>query len=316
MQRFLAQLALFGVGLLGLNAGLWIWSQRALFTEYRKGFSQVLEASHPAILLGDSHTRALGNVEEIDARILNLGYPSDSLGDMLIKLIYCADEDNKLRILFLQADDHILNDYRLQVNNRQLSVEYSNFASYQASYGGGVRQYVWEQYVVNYMPMLAVDRAELFQRHMHSTVRGWLHRGPSPAAPADDWSLLPVAERQRQAEARIQAHYTGEQAPQLMDTLDKIVREARAHGIQVVGVKYPLTPEYRERAEARSNGQSVAEFLGAYGVEVLDFSRLYDDHPEFFKDPDHLNLRGAQDMVRRLSVQVDRLTSARFKGGS
>lgn len=299
---------LFTVGVLFFNAILWLGSQHLLFADYGEGFSGVSQTPYEVILFGDSRVAALAQTG-IHERAMNFAYPSDTLQDTVAKLLYCLERGEGLKVVLLQADDHMLDVYRLQMNNRKRVVRFSSLPAYRASYGGRAHQYIWERYVENYLPVVALDRSKLFQRAIHGSLKTWLRQGllgaETQAAPVDDWSRLSAAERRQRAEKRIRTLYSTEQSFTLQKALRMVVKIGREHGIRILGIKYPLTPEYRGLAEAGFKGQRVDEILRAEGIEVKDFSALYDTNPEFFKDEDHLNSRGASVFAQQLSVLIN-----------
>jgi len=308
MTHFLKQLILFAVGILLFNAVLWLLSRHLLFEDYGDGFMEVSQAPYEVILVGDSHVAALAQAD-VNKRTMNFGYNSDSVQNVLAKLLYCLEKGEGLKLLVIQAGDHLLNAHRIQINNRKRSVGFLSLPTYRATYGGRAREYLWEKYVESYLPVVALDRSELFRRAIHAGLKKWLRQGllgaEAPAAPVDDWSRLSAAERRQAADERVRVVYSTEQSAVLQEALLKIVEIGRRQGIRILGIKYPVTPEYRELAGARFDGQPVAEILRTEGVEVMDFLTLYDAHPEFFKDADHLNSRGAQVFGQLLSDLLD-----------
>ena len=127
----------------------------------------------------------------------------------------------------------------------------------------------------------------------------------------EDFSKLSPEERQLAAESRFKAHF-GKYPP--VDSLQLtafsgIVSLCRSNNIRLLLLSYPLSDEYRRCAEHQPGLQSLSYLTDSIKASHchLDFSRFFSGKPGFFSDPDHLNLRGATLLSRRLNSALDSL---------
>jgi hypothetical protein len=79
--------------------------------------------------------------------------------------------------------------------------------------------------------------------------------------------------------------------------IQRLIRDARPHGVEVVLVNMPVTQDYIDRhPKGAEDYETYLGFMGAFaaeeGVTLLDFHEI-SDH-QYFADEVHLNLIGAQ----------------------
>lgn len=82
----------------------------------------------------------------------------------------------------------------------------------------------------------------------------------------------------------------------LLEYYEKIIRLAQQHGISVIIVKYPQSGEWvssvNKEFDAEFN-RRVSDLSAKHHVKILDYRNLYANNPEYFFNPDHLNVGGA-----------------------
>lgn len=96
---------------------------------------------------------------------------------------------------------------------------------------------------------------------------------------------------------------------------EKILQLCQAHNVKVIMVRYPMTREFhmeemkivpaaRLFAEIDAIASRYSVFSGLY-----DYHALFFDHPEYFFDPDHLNIKGSDLLTRQLAEDLKKLRS-------
>lgn len=80
--------------------------------------------------------------------------------------------------------------------------------------------------------------------------------------------------------------------------LERLLELCEREGIEVLLVRFPLTPAYREALAAHVDeavlDARLAKIAAPFrGIRTLDFRARFDDHPGLFSDVDHVNERGA-----------------------
>lgn len=94
---------------------------------------------------------------------------------------------------------------------------------------------------------------------------------------------------------------------------EKIMQLCQAHDIKIVMVRYPMTKEYsteeRKIVPAEKLFREIEEIATLYSVYqgTFDYHDLYFDHPEYFFDPDHLNVKGSNLLTERLDDDLKSL---------
>lgn len=95
--------------------------------------------------------------------------------------------------------------------------------------------------------------------------------------------------------------------------LDKIMQLCQKYNVKVVMVRYPMTREFsieeRKIVPADKLFSEVDEIVSRYSVYkgTFDYTDLYFDHPEYFFDPDHLNVEGSDLFTKRLAEDLKSL---------
>ena len=98
--------------------------------------------------------------------------------------------------------------------------------------------------------------------------------------------------------------------PAIRVYFDKIFQLCRAHGVKIFLIRIPMSKEfYTEEARIVPEVklyQEVEAIASKYPVylKTLDYHDLFFDHPEYFFDPDHLNVKGSDLFTARLSADL------------
>jgi len=234
--------------------------------------------SFDTYLFSDSHGAQLNKTTE-DQGIFNFSDPSDSYEDMLRKVKYTMAHSQVKKIL-ISADVHTMSTYREEYNNLDRSTIYAGQDDYKSSYD----QFL-QRYLRRYVPLLNGKSRDALLLDIKSLI-------PRPFNPELLWSEKTKEERVSKAKLRASIHFENSERSEKMERfIEKIIVLCRENNIQLKGIKFPLTSEYR--AEIPGKGYSVEEVLGKHAIEVHDFSAIFEGHSEYFRDQDHLNELGA-----------------------
>lgn len=287
LAPFWAALVLAALALLG--ASEWLLRTQVVPADVLTGHIARFESTRATeVSFGDSHV-ARNFLPE--APVTNLAYPSENIAHIAWKVDrYLARVPQPKRVL-LQADPHLFAAYRLR----------EGIGDYPALFGGAYRS---RPYLLSgeYRPQLgALWTAYLKTRgHLVSDIVPTAQGGlPSPG----DLSRWSATEREQWTHDRVVLQTPVEH---FADTADAkafaaLVHRLRAAGAEVCLVSFPLSPPYRA-ALAKLSPAEQARWTAALAWfrKLADQPgvRIYDDRARFddlalFRDPDHLNARGA-----------------------
>lgn len=255
--------------------------------------------NHPAeyLIVGDLHA---GMIEQawLDDRFYNLGTASDSMNEIYIKIAYAVKHDPHFKYLLLTADFHILSKYRDAFNNKAYIKPFASPEDYEFVYG--------EPYSTDWVGD-RLSRYPLFDYNVYVTgresligrVKALIKGKKYVESKNKQWIEHPPKERERRAAERAQIHLTRiiteENRQRYLDIIDL----CRRHNITVIGLRYPLSAEYRREMEDYDLTPLTNLYAKIGYDRFLDYSRLFDD-PRYFQDMDHLNEEGVKRFLRRL----------------
>jgi hypothetical protein len=103
--------------------------------------------------------------------------------------------------------------------------------------------------------------------------------------------------------------------PAIRVYFEKILQLCQLHGVHVIMVRMPMTKEFNEEegklVPAEKLISEVQAITSKYSVFAgsLDYHLLFTEHPEYFFDPDHLNVEGSDLFTTQLAKDLDKLTS-------
>ena len=259
--------------------------------------------------MGDSHPMMAVNPAFIPGSF-NLGGTSEYYFLTLLKIKRMLEESAPPEILVLPLDLHSFSAQgnALLLQHELDDVFWAGLINPIEIYHSGLpsdwmRWYLSARlfpYAGQYYRLLAFMKKESYQTDSAGFVSA-----------EEDFSQLNPENRQLAAEARFRAHfdkYPPMDALQLA-AFSGIVSLCESRKIRLVLLSYPLSEEYRQCAENHPGLKGVVSIKDSIssGQHHLDFSRFFEGKPGFFSDPDHLNLRGAELMSRRLNSALDSL---------
>jgi len=92
---------------------------------------------------------------------------------------------------------------------------------------------------------------------------------------------------------------------------EKIVKLCQDHGVKLILIRIPMSKEFYNEEIKIVNADrlyhevdSIASRYPVY-LRTYDYHDLYFDHPEYFFDPDHLNVKGSDLFTTRLAEDLN-----------
>ncbi|MEO2127039.1 MAG: hypothetical protein ABGW91_02655 [Christiangramia sp.] len=248
----------------------------ALNSFYFKPYNISFENSS-TFLLADSHGYALGNFP--GDTVANLSMNSDSYLDMKRKVEYLI-EKTKCEKIILSVDNHTLSPYRDRSNNLDRSLLFKPRESY-----NNWLDYFWNRYIRYNLVILNPKQGNLLKQYIKSKIKpGNLQR--------INWSFLSKREKENIAHKRFEQQFNySSRSLRLEEALKTIIHLCEINNIELIGVKFPLSPVYEKLVRSK-NFKADSIFLSK-GIKVMELSHLFKNE-KFFKDPDHLNSDGSR----------------------
>jgi hypothetical protein len=267
------------------------------------------DASTRVIILGDSHPASALPPSALPPGFHTAASSGDSVREAYLKLRALLDRLPAVDTVVVQCDPHVLSSYRLAANNRFLTYYFARPRDIKAVYGRGPG--ALRRAAVTAVPVLdlnnRVETIAILKEHAR-TLRGRARGG----APAPPWYMLPAEQRRAAALSRARQQFRdGRLEGDLLDVVGRIVETARARGVRVVGVTYPVSPEYVE-AMSSTGIESLRRAFAAVPFDLrLDYQAVFADRPELFFDEDHLNRAGAGEFAALLLRDLESRRSTR-----
>ena len=296
-MRVVRQFLLFGIILLGLNSILFL----VYYDLYYKSYLDKAPTGNgfTTLVLSDSHGLALGQLLE-DEGIWNFSAESDNYQDMRRKLVYVHKQNPGLKTVLLTVDDHTLSVYREQMNNEDRSVVFSSFSdewTRNSSFGGTFSGYgiSWLRY---YLLILNPKSSGLIKRFASGKAQIFLKLRKENTSPEMPWCMnkdSTLLARSR-SESQFPDHVT---SIKMQEEVKWIIAYCRQNNLQLMGIKFPLTPMY-DRFTAGKSYKADSCFV-AENIPVLDYRQKFQNENHcLFKDQDHLNAEGGFWFAREL----------------
>ncbi|MBM4370104.1 MAG: hypothetical protein FJ098_00520 [Deltaproteobacteria bacterium] len=300
MKRLLGFLLLFLLAMRGLSVSI----EEELHGAYEAPLEAALESPVRVVLLGDSRAWMLDR-DALGPGVVNLAYPSDGTADMNAKLRFLLRHEVRPDLVFLQCDWHMLSRYRSRMNNRHRGLAISSPEDAAAAYGASFVEHALVRYVVRVVPLLDPGNAGFFQAWLAKRLFGE-DLGPAnekAVAGTGRWDTMPRDRARARIRWRYAQFFTEPWDPELAEPMEDLVRVAREQGIRVVGLRFPVVPEFQALTDAAPLGE-VRRFYESLGIEILDFEPWFRED-RLFRDQDHLNPEGATRMAGLLRRWLD-----------
>jgi len=285
MKKFLIHSGFFFLLLVVANiAGYFLLSKQTIYKDYLVS-DRKLEASK-VLLLGDSHSNAIKQVDLTPLGIKNFSFDGDSYFDILAKLEYVLSLQTPDTV-FLCVDDHTLSKYREYWMNNGRSIYYAPYRVYKDFYHHSWPRFVYEKYGQRYFPFFNTKNSKIFGAYIGSKFK------PAKQHHWRSFGELDAQDRVQRAESRIKTQFPHNvRSKKLASCLDDIIAACNENQVALIGIKFPLTDEYiAAQGELSYYADTV---LRAQGIPVWDFKYCLTGRDTLFRDQDHVNWKGSK----------------------
>jgi len=325
VNRFLTSLLIFGIGF----SLLFLLCSRHFAVLSRNDNLDVqlrlFSRARPDILvLGDSHPAMDVDARTLGPRYFSFAYPQENWRETLLKARYAFDAKPEIRGVVIPLDVHMFAAYRNEDEDLTHTMRFDRSYEHLAETFGG--RWFPVHYVRSlsslYLPLtLAPNWTNYRVLVLDDLSKSILGKAPRKRIEIDaygsmsysdtsEFDSLPASSRRRAARTRAeeQLHDPIVCAP-LVRAFDSFLDLCASRGIQVIGVRYPLTPEFRQAAASYDLGRVEQIYRDRFEhfEHVLDYRNLLDGKPSSFRDEDHLTKHGALEFTNRLRRDLERI---------
>jgi hypothetical protein len=260
------------------------------------------------LALGNSHNCINTHILE---NSFNYGSPSENFIQSYYKLKYILEKSGKKpEYLILQAD---LSSFGPKISDRY---EYNSYWIKYIDYRELARikdskdmLFKWLEgkffsYVGNYkdVQLSILYRIKIKQIEMY--------RGYRPHRDYRNFADEPDKQKTAWNKANLILSKDEYFDPAIRVYFEKILKLCQDHGVKVIMVRMPMTREFNieegklvPEQKLLSEVQAITSKYPNF-VEALDYHDLFENHPEYFFDPDHLNIQGADLFSERLAKDL------------
>jgi hypothetical protein len=228
----------------------------------------------------------------------SIAYGGDSLRECFAKVRRVLEISPSIDTLIVTADPHMFAKGRLESSNRSFADRYF----IEAGDASGLPHGIWSA-LFDQVPWFSDDFLQFFRKELAALISGQAAQARAEGDPLA-WSHLTDEERMREAVDTGRGDHEGigvSQRP--YEWYLRILEQAKAHHVRVIGVRFPVHPGYASEAPA-ADVAAIDSFLLSHGVsEIIDLRTALTD-PKDFEDPDHVNEIGVVPLVPILESRL------------
>ncbi|AWW29054.1 hypothetical protein DN752_02270 [Echinicola strongylocentroti] len=287
MKKYFQKLSPFILGVLAINILVTFVVDGLYYEPYTRMIRQIDNEKLRGVIMADSHGLPLKQNLK-DQGIVNVSWGSDSYEDMRNKLQFYLKE-KQLDYVLISADNHLLSNYRENLNNIEASINYVPFT--ESVYG--FWEYSYLKYIKRYFSLVSPKNRDIFLARLKSFLKSNLV--------SKEWK--DVGNKVAKGEKRVDLHFSAlQKSERLAIDLESMIALCKANGVQVIGVKYPLTSAYLSAMESSNFGADSV--LRANDCKILDFQEVFANRNDLFSDEDHLNKEGGERFAKMLEQNL------------
>lgn len=239
MKKYFQKLVPFILGALAINILVTFVVDGLYYVPYTKMTREIKGKKLKGVIMADSHGLPLKQNME-DRGIMNISWSSDSYEDMKNKLnFYLQHKD--LDYVLVSADNHLLSNYRENLNNIEASIHYVPLKETDYSFW----EYAYLKYVKRYFSLISPKNRDIFMARLKSFLKHNLVK--------QEWKA--VGNKLAKGEKRVNLHFSNlSKSAKLAEDLEEIILRCRENNVEVIGIKYPLTSAYLSAMESSNFG--------------------------------------------------------------
>lgn len=293
MKLFLQKISLFLFLGFCLNLfGYFLISKPILDDPYFANINTLIDSKLAAVILGDSHSERVKQ-RYLNEDIINLGYDSDSFGDMFLKLSYMLKKGIKPNTVIIPADYHMFSSYRTSNDNRRRSIRISDKDDFERVHDPlNHLQFLVQKYVHPFLPLCNSQNNKLILLASIAKIK-LLMTGRSEIVDDRKWSEVNKEDKILLRQSRLKKHFQIAISEKEINNLKKLIALCNANQLNIQGLRYPIEYEYHNLID-QSHKLYIDSIYLSLGISIDDQSLRYKE-PSFFADQDHLSISGADD---------------------
>jgi len=277
MKEYFKKLSPFLQGIIAINILVTFVVDGLYYEPYTRAIRESKDQKIKGVIMADSHGLPLKQNLKSQG-IVNVSWGSDSYEDMKNKLSYYIHEKD-LQYVIISADNHLLSNYRENLNNIEASINYVDYS--ESDYNLG--EYTNLKYVKRYASLASPKNRDIFMAKMKSILKKNLIKEKWE----DKQNKLALGEK------RVNKHFSNlKRSYRLAQDLEEMIQLCKENDVEVIGIKYPLTSAYLSAMNSANFGADSV--LKSHGCKILDFQHVFADRNDLFSDEDHLNVEGGK----------------------
>jgi hypothetical protein len=272
------------------------------------------------IFLGDSHPAIDIKSEFLPRDFYNFSYPGENWRSMLLRSILAFKSKPQLRYVVIPIDYHMFSVYRSRDVYFTDFLPHVDLEDIRAVYRPSPLT-LFKARVSSALPLVSPGNRQKMRKVIGEDLAAALSGIPNAKAIYLDkhgglahsqehvWPEIPSFRRKEDLRDRIDKHFLSPVvAEELLDIFNQFLALAAQDNIKVIGVRYPLSVEYKNAAKERDVASVENVYRTVPGIAaILDYRDLFDMHQEYFTDPDHLNSQGGKEFTKKLVVDLEKL---------
>ena len=267
-------------------------------------------------IIGSSHARAGLRTNRVEVANLGMGgsYPSV----MYFKTKFLIKRAQNLRMLVLEADDHLFFSHGIDVDKSRFEMFYDepippelgkHFESREETPWHSMRSDIAPViHRAGFVYLFGIEDPALGPKARRMKRKA---KNAPKSGHKSEWTNLAQEERTRLGIMRsihFRINYQDEMVDGMKAYYERTVRMATDAGIRVVLVRFPISREYRHAIHAE-NARKVSRYLQKLSTQadipLLDLSAEFTNETWNFFNVDHLNSAGAEIVWKKIDELAD-----------
>jgi len=322
-RQFLSRLAWFVAGLVVLFVAC---SAHYAALSRNDNLARQLElfgAGQPEVLiLGDSHAAMNVDMGALGPHYATLAYPGENWREIFLKMRYALETKPTVKLVVIPLDMHMFSSYRGQDLDMTHSMRFTKaYRDLESVYESSWFQLRYlKSLFAYYVPLCLGPNWSNYRVLVLDGIQGAISgKGPEKRIEIDDHGSifysdvrtfmdLPEPSRREAARERaVEQLRPPATCEPLVHAFDEFLRYCAEHKIAVVGVRYPLTSEFRAATTGYDlkGVEAIYQARSSSFTAMLDYSRSMEGTPKLFRDEDHLTRDGARTFTQMLGRDLE-----------
>ena len=298
MRKFLKNILHFSIGLVLLNSLFYFFIFKpAIFDKYI--FNKKSMGEYNLFLVSDSHG---GYIKDSPSKnhIFNFSNSSENYLDMFLKIQYLTSVLSKNDTILLAIDNHNLSSYRNGTGRINENIIYANdFSTIEKS---DINSSFHLKKIMQFLPIL--------QGKYNNSILQYLKSQFIAHKNITAFSKLSNNEKEIACKKRYEAQFENKiVSAQQKGYLEKIIQLCKEKNITLIGLKFPISIEYWKIIAKNDFG--IKKMWISHNLEIIDLHDLFFDKDEFFRDLDHMNIKGGELFSKAVLENLKKLKKER-----